>query len=95
MPAELAVGKERSMKKTSAKTTDADMPDEFPAGFFKRGMCGKYHSEYAGSGKTIVMVCLEPDVAKEFRSSGEVNEALRLLQQLRNVGKPKKVRKTA
>ena len=41
------------------------------------------------------LVPLEPDVAKEFPTSEEVNEALRLVKQIRDTAKPAKRRKSA
>jgi hypothetical protein len=40
-------------------------------------------------------VQLEPDVAKVFRTEAEVNEALRLVQKMREIGKPLKRKQTA
>ena len=60
------------MKKTP-KRDDADMLDEYD---FSKGVRGKYAAQLP---QDIVMVVLEPDVAKTFPSGKSVNGALRLL----------------
>ena len=59
------------MKKN--RTNDLDMPDEVD---FRGGVRGKYADAYA-RGTNVVL--LEPDVAKVFRDSDAVNQALREL----------------
>jgi hypothetical protein len=39
--------------------------------------------------RKLKVVQLDPDVAREFVNAEEVNQALRLVKQLREVGKPK------
>ena len=55
----------------------------------RRGVMGKY---YSLRGRR--MVTLASDVARMFRDEAEVNEALRLVQKMRELGKTKQ-RKTA
>jgi len=83
------------MKKTSSKVRGRDsddMPAEYPPGFFRGGVRGKYYEEYVRSQK---LVRIAPDLAKEFPNEEMVNEALRLAQQIRRLGRPWKRRKTA
>ena len=54
---------------------------------FSKGVRGKYAARYA-AGTNIVV--LEPDIAKEFSSSAEVNDALRALLRRRKNGSKKK-----
>lgn len=51
---------------------DPDLRDEYD---FSNGVRGKYAPRLAADACVVV---LEPDVAKEFRDSAAVNEALRL-----------------
>jgi uncharacterized DUF497 family protein len=69
---------ETSMKKQSkrAKVVVDDMRPEYD---FSKGVRGKYAARYA-AGTNIVV--LDPDVAREFASSEEVNDTLRALLQL-------------
>ena len=48
---------------------------------FPKGVRGKYASRYAEGTNVVV---LDPDVAKEFKTSEEVNEALRQIAQQRH-----------
>ncbi|HEY5161534.1 MAG TPA: hypothetical protein VII81_00860 [Terriglobales bacterium] len=66
------------MKKQSkrAKVVVDDMRPEYD---FSKGVRGKYAARYA-AGTNIVV--LDPDVAREFASSEEVNDTLRALLQL-------------
>lgn len=54
---------------------------------FSKGVRGKYAARYA-AGTNIVV--LEPDIAKEFASSAEVNDTLRALLRRRKNGSKKK-----
>ncbi|UVT15008.1 MAG: hypothetical protein H8K04_14420 [Nitrospira sp.] len=58
-------------------------PDMLPEYDFSKGVRGKYANRYAEGSNVVV---LSPDVAKIFRTSESVNEALRTL--VRVVGKP-------
>ena len=65
--------------KTSRKTNDMDMREEYD---FSHGVRGKYAKEYA---KGTNIAILDPEVAKVFHDSRSVNEALRsLLPIIRN-----------
>jgi hypothetical protein len=83
------------MKKKSdngSRTNDADL--EIPSmtrAEMRRGVIGKY----APAGSAHRFVGLDSDVAKEFRTAEEVNEALRLVQKMRQIGKTAKRRKSA
>ena len=58
------------------KTPDLDAPENLRNEYdFERGVRGKYAARYA-AGTNLVR--LDPDVAAEFPTSEEVNEALRL-----------------
>jgi hypothetical protein len=59
------------MSKTDAQ--DDEMRDEYD---FSGGLRGKYAKDYAEGSNVVV---LEPDVAEKFKTSEEVNEALRKL----------------
>jgi hypothetical protein len=80
-------------KKVGARMANDDLPsnlDPTKLRFVGFGL-GALHKHAAGKRK---MVELEPDVAKEFASAEQVNNALRLVKRLREIGKPKH-RKTA
>ena len=62
--------------KKSAEKNDSDMQLEYD---FSGGVRGKHAARYA-EGTNVVL--LDPDVAKVFRDSASVNEALRLLVRL-------------
>jgi hypothetical protein len=51
-------------------------PDMLPEYDFSKGVRGKYAKQYAEGSNVVV---LSPDVAKIFRTSESVNEALRTL----------------
>ena len=59
---------------------DLDIP-ELPADFFQNGVVGKYYEDY----RKTHMIRLEPDVAEQFADEAAVNEALRLVIQLRRL----------
>jgi hypothetical protein len=61
------------MKKTSSKSAEPEMRDEYD---FSRGVRGKYARRYAQGSNVVV---LEPDVAKVFPSAEAVNDSLRAL----------------
>ncbi|SPE31592.1 conserved hypothetical protein [Candidatus Sulfopaludibacter sp. SbA6] len=72
------------MKKRTSKTTDELRPEYDLRQLFKGGVRGKYAKRYhAGTN----LVPLDPDVRKTFRSAREVNDALRLVIELRKVGR--------
>ena len=61
------------MKKVIHRKGQADMLPEYD---FSKGVRGKYAKRYAEGSNVVV---LSPDVAKIFRTSESVNEALRTL----------------
>ena len=74
------------MKKQSDKRND-DLRQEYDLRqLLKGGVRGKYAKRYhAGTN----LVLLDPDIRKAFRDEKAVNEALRLVLQLRKVGSNK------
>lgn len=63
--------------KANQDTEDSDdMREEYDFASMKGGVRGKYAGAFE---KTAVTVLLDPDVAKIFRDSQSVNEALRTL----------------
>jgi len=72
------------MKKRRNKTVDELRPEYDLRDLLKRGVRGKYAKRYhAGTN----LVLLDPDVRKAFRSEKAVNDALRLVIELREVGR--------
>ena len=75
------------MKKASNKArgnaTD-EMPDEYPPGFFKSGVRGKYYAQYMREQRPVRIA---PDLAEDFPNAETVNEALRMVQQIRRSGR--------
>ena len=82
------------MKANSPAETD-DMRSEYDLDY-SRAVRGKYYRRILREGSNVAV--LEPDVAKEFRSSAAVNEALRSLLQIsettRRLTKPSSKRAT-
>ena len=72
--------------KKAMKNQDDEMRPDFD---LRGGVRGKYYERYK-QGTNVVL--LEPDVAKVFRDSATVNEALR--QHLSEHGAPPEVRRT-
>ena len=65
------------MKETPMKKVVRErQPDMLPEYDFSEGVRGKYAKRYAEGSNVVV---LSPDVAKIFRTSESVNEALRTL----------------
>jgi hypothetical protein len=78
--------KDESMRKHKDKVNDELRPEYDLRQLLKAGVRGKYAKRYhAGTN----LVLLEPDIRKAFRSERAVNEALRLLLELRKVGSSK------
>lgn len=59
---------------------------------FTKGVRGKHAAQYA---KGTNVVVLDPDVAAEFRTAEEVNEALRAVAKLVRSRNKRSTRKTA
>ena len=71
------------MKRRTNKISDELRPEYDLRQLFKGGVRGKYARRYhAGTN----LVLLDPDVRKAFSSERAVNEALRLVIELRKVG---------
>jgi hypothetical protein len=74
------------MKTQKNKVSDELRPEYDLGRLLKGGVRGKYAKRYhAGTN----LVLLDPDVHKAFRSERAVNDALRLVIQLRKVGSHK------
>jgi len=74
------------MRKRSDKLNDELRPEYDVRQLLKAGVRGKYAKRYhAGTN----LVLLDPDIRKAFRSERTVNEALRLVLELRKVGSTK------
>jgi hypothetical protein len=74
------------MKKPSDEMKDELRPEYDLRQLLKTGVRGKYAKRYhAGTN----LVLLDPDIRKAFRSDRAVNEALRLVLELRKVGSSK------
>ncbi len=74
--------------KIHQKNLNDELRPEYDLGqLLKGGVRGKYAKRYhAGTN----LVLLDPDVRKAFRSERAVNDALRLVIQLRRVGRNKR-----
>jgi hypothetical protein len=78
----LAQGNLKNMKKKSKDEIDDELRPEYDLGaLLKKGVQGKYVKRYI-EGTNLVL--LAPDVAKAFQTE-EVNEALRLVIQLKKI----------
>ena len=74
------------MRKPRNRTNDELRPEYDLGPWLKGGVRGKYAKRYhAGTN----LVRLDPDIRKAFRSEKAVNEALRLVLELRKVGSSK------
>jgi hypothetical protein len=89
--------RKRSAKRTKAKSAhdNYDLPDELDFNKLKFVGFGIDALERHAASKKMRTVSLDPDVAQKFHSTEEVNEALRLVQKLREIGKPVKRKKSA
>ena len=75
-----------SMKKLKDKVTDELRPEYDLRQLLEAGVRGKFAKRYhAGTN----LVLLDPDIRKAFRSEKAVNDALRLVIELRKVGSSK------
>ena len=70
------------MKKSGSKTTDELRPEYDLRQLLKGGVRGKYAKRYE-AGTNLVL--LDPDVRRAFRSERAVNDALRLVIELRRI----------
>lgn len=71
------------MKRRSGKPSDELRPEYDVSQLLKGAVRGKYAKRFhAGTN----LVLLEPDIRKAFRDERAVNEALRLVIELRKVG---------
>jgi len=73
VPERRLVGSEEIMGKSEVKSQDDEMRSEYD---FRGGVRGKYRQRYAEGTNVVV---LEPDVAKRYKTSEAVNQALRKL----------------
>ncbi len=72
------------MKKPGNRTNDELRPEYDLRQLLRRGIRGKYAKRYhAGTN----LVLLDPDVRKAFRNERAVNDALRLVIELRKIGR--------
>jgi hypothetical protein len=77
------------MKMKSKRDKDDSLRSEYDLNnLLKDGVQGKYAQLYK---KGTNLVLLEPDVAKAFKNEKVINEALRLVIQLKNLSMPKKL----
>jgi len=72
------------MKKPQSKSSDELRPEYDLKELFRKGVRGKYAKAYR-LGTNLVP--LDPDVRRAFRDEKAVNDALRLVIQLRKVGR--------
>ena len=83
------------MKVEPGRSADT-MRDEYEFDYSK-GVRGKYHDRAVAEGTNVVL--LDPDVAKIFRTSAEVNQGLRTLLEIsaatRGIGTRRKARRAA
>ena len=75
--------KEEPMRKSKVNLSDDLRPEYDLRQLLKRGTRGKYAKPYH-AGTNVVL--LDPDVRKEFATAKAVNDALRLVIELRKVG---------
>ncbi len=64
------------MRKAKADKNEPEMRPEYD---FSKGVRGKYWKEFARGTNVVV---LDPDVAKVFKTSKQVNEVLRTISKL-------------
>ena len=78
--------REKPKKKRKSKTNDELRPEYDLRRLLKGAVRGKYAKRYhAGTN----LVLLDPDVRRVFRNERAVNDALRLVIQLRQIGSGK------
>jgi len=71
------------MKTGTSRRSDDLLPEYDLLQLLRGGVRGKYAKRYHGGTNLIL---LDPDVRKAFRSGKAVNDALRLVIELRKVG---------
>ncbi len=74
------------MKTRTSSRSDELLPEYDLGQLLKGGVRGKYAKRYR-AGTNLVL--LDPDVRKAFRSEKAVNDALRLVIELRKLGSPR------
>jgi hypothetical protein len=72
------------MKPRGKKATDDLRPEYDLTTLLKGGVKGKYAKQYH-AGTNLVLI--EPEIHDEFRTEKEVNDALRLVIELRRIGR--------
>ena len=80
------------MKKQTRKKPSQDSDTMRPEYDFSEGVRGKHAARYAQGTNVVV---LEPDVAREFRTTEQVNETLRAVSKLLQQHRKRSGRKTA
>ncbi len=71
------------MKRPAKNTTDELRPEYNLTELLKGGVVGKYAKSFA-TGTNLVLI--EPQIHSQFKTDQEVNEALRLVIELRRIG---------
>jgi len=79
------------MKKQTRRKRSEDSDTMRPEYDFSKGVRGKHAERYAEGTNVVV---LEPDVAREFRSTEQVNETLRAVSKLLRQHRERSGRKT-
>jgi hypothetical protein len=80
------------MKKQSRRKPSKDKDTMRSEYDFSKGVRGKHAAKYAEGTNVVV---LEPDVAREFRTTEQVNETLRTVSKLLQQQRKRTGRKTA
>jgi hypothetical protein len=83
---------EKAMKKQNRRKRPEDRDTMRSEYDFSSGVRGKHAAKYAQGTNVVV---LEPDVAREFRTTEQVNETLRAVSKLFQQGRKCTGRKTA
>jgi hypothetical protein len=76
--------KGKNMKSKASKTSSDDLRPEYDFDYSK-AVRGKYYQRLIQEGSNVII--LDHDIAKAFRDSASVNEALRSLLELTNATK--------
>ena len=72
--------------KKRANTMDELRPEYDMATLLKGGIKGKHAKQYA---EATNLVLIEPEIHSEFKTNQDVNDALRLVIELRKIGRTK------